>query len=497
MNIKKLKIIISIGVLFLFHSHLIAQQKSDFAHKVFTKSEDILNAIIESHNLKMVNESEKTIITSTTLENGYLLVSQMGQFWNGSDWENSSLLSYTYTPEGLITEEVNQFWNNGSWENTSRFLTTYYLNNLISLYEQQNWNGAEWENSYQYASTYNANNQLIEYDVLHWNGIGWDNMYKTIYTYYTSGNLETIVDQQWDGTNWLNSYKYSFQFNTNNNISEKLTEEWFEGSWKNSIRDIYSYNLQNHLELIASYWWSVTFWKESVEIYYEYDSIGNLIDKLTKFWESEILGLQNKYHTTYEYIPATSLQTKVENQEWDLQLMQWINTYRDVKIYDEYNVLQNYLMDVWDGSTWLSTNQENYSYDENGNLDTLIAQYWNGTEWVNTFRAFHIWSPVTSVETGDPASIPSAFSLEQNYPNPFNPSTTISFNLPVDANVTIKIFNSIGEELRTLVGKEFNAGLHKINFNAENLTSGIYIYSIRATSNNNIFHSTKKMILLR
>jgi hypothetical protein len=485
-------------VLYLVQSFSLAQQRSPYRQNVFTRSEDILNANILSHNKKLVSESERRFVVTKVLENGYVLESRLGQYWDGTDWTNSSMDLYTYNQEGLETEEINQLWNNGSWENSRRFLTTYYLNDLVTLYEEQSWNGTEWENSYQYASLYNNDLLLTEYDVQQWNGIVWDSLYKTIYSYYTSGNLEMVIDQMWNGTSWNYEYKYSFHYNTNNDVSERLTEEWIEGSWKNSLKDIYTYNSQNQLELIASFWWSDSIWKESVEIYYAYDGKGNVIDKITKFWEGEILGLQNKYHTTYEYLTGTSLETKIENQEWILQLMQWVNTSKETKTYNEENKILNYLSEGWDGTAWFPGFQENYFYDENGNLDILISQFWDGTGWVNTFKAIHVWTPVTSVETGDPAVSPFQYSLEQNYPNPFNPSTTISFNLPVDANVIIKIYNSLGEELITLTNSKFTAGFHQIIFEGENLATGVYMYLFEAKGNDNsVYHSVKKMLMLK
>jgi sRNA-binding regulator protein Hfq len=93
---------------------------------------------------------------------------------------------------------------------------------------------------------------------------------------------------------------------------------------------------------------------------------------------------------------------------------------------------------------------------------------------------------------------PVEFYLAQNYPNPFNPSTTIQFNLPVDAQVTVKIFNSLGEQITTLAEKEYSAGSHELKFNAENLVSGLYIYSIEARGTNySTFRSVKKMMLLK
>jgi len=95
-------------------------------------------------------------------------------------------------------------------------------------------------------------------------------------------------------------------------------------------------------------------------------------------------------------------------------------------------------------------------------------------------------------------SLPMKFALEQNYPNPFNPSTSIQFSLPVDANVTIGVYNLVGEKVAEVVSDVFSAGTHKVNFDASGLSSGIYFYRIdAAASNGNNFSSVKKMTLLR
>jgi hypothetical protein len=95
-------------------------------------------------------------------------------------------------------------------------------------------------------------------------------------------------------------------------------------------------------------------------------------------------------------------------------------------------------------------------------------------------------------------SLPTDFALEQNYPNPFNPSTSIQFSLPVDANVTIGVYNLMGEKVADVVSSDYSAGTHKVNFDASSLSSGIYFYRIdAATSNGNNFSSVKKMTLLK
>jgi hypothetical protein len=88
---------------------------------------------------------------------------------------------------------------------------------------------------------------------------------------------------------------------------------------------------------------------------------------------------------------------------------------------------------------------------------------------------------------------PGEFALYQNYPNPFNPSTTVSYRLAKDGNVTLKIFNVMGEEVGTLFSGYQKAGGYDVTFDASKLTSGVYLYSIQAAG----FSATRKMMLVK
>ncbi|MCB9206436.1 MAG: T9SS type A sorting domain-containing protein [Ignavibacteriales bacterium] len=84
--------------------------------------------------------------------------------------------------------------------------------------------------------------------------------------------------------------------------------------------------------------------------------------------------------------------------------------------------------------------------------------------------------------------------MNQNYPNPFNPTTVLSFNIPEKSHIKLNIYDNIGNKISTLVNSNMDIGLHEINFNASNLSSGIYYYQL-ASNDKKI--ATKKMVLLK
>ena len=89
--------------------------------------------------------------------------------------------------------------------------------------------------------------------------------------------------------------------------------------------------------------------------------------------------------------------------------------------------------------------------------------------------------------------IPDTFALEQNYPNPFNPETTIKYALPQNLDVTIAVYNSLGQRISILVDELIPAGYHEVHFDGSKFASGIYFYRIKAGN----FSDIKKMLLLK
>jgi hypothetical protein len=93
--------------------------------------------------------------------------------------------------------------------------------------------------------------------------------------------------------------------------------------------------------------------------------------------------------------------------------------------------------------------------------------------------------------------IPDRFALSQNYPEPFNPTTTIRYQLPQAAHVTLKIYNMLGQEVATLVDGVQDAGYRSIVWNAVNVSSGVYFYRIKAAAGTTTFTDVRKMLVVK
>lgn len=113
--------------------------------------------------------------------------------------------------------------------------------------------------------------------------------------------------------------------------------------------------------------------------------------------------------------------------------------------------------------------------------------------WVITNTVTKGTANIFTTDVSDEISNPVSFSLSQNFPNPFNPTTTINYDLNVAGFTTLKIYDVLGNEVAALVNREQNAGSYQVDFNASNLTSGIYFYKLSSGN----FTAVKKLNLLK
>jgi hypothetical protein len=122
----------------------------------------------------------------------------------------------------------------------------------------------------------------------------------------------------------------------------------------------------------------------------------------------------------------------------------------------------------------------------------------NGTPYSYTLIAVDVANQrlVVGTDNATPvagAATVSEYALRQNYPNPFNPSTSITFDLVESGNVSLRVFNMIGQEVATLVNGNLNSGRHTVSFDATGLPSGLYLYRLET----NGFTDQKKMLLMK
>ena len=150
-----------------------------------------------------------------------------------------------------------------------------------------------------------------------------------------------------------------------------------------------------------------------------------------------------------------------------------------------------------DDSAYVSTDMGNTWNDMSTGLDHFIKSFAMhdgelfAAQW-DIDSGIVKYSGVLEVEKEDGA-IPSNFELSQNYPNPFNPSTTIQFSLPKNSFVSLKVYDTLGREVSDLVNEELSQGKYSVNFDGQNLTSGVYFYRIETKE----FKSSIKMTLLK
>ncbi|MCF8418059.1 MAG: T9SS type A sorting domain-containing protein [Melioribacteraceae bacterium] len=187
--------------------------------------------------------------------------------------------------------------------------------------------------------------------------------------------------------------------------------------------------------------------------------------------------------------------------DYDYSNMRTVTTYADA--WDSYPYLLNKTKEV--NCTEWGCSQTGYMRwwfghlpNVEGKTDGILNNWWH---YIVDFQEAVIKADtmvVVGVSDNEPISV-DKFQLLQNYPNPFNPTTTITYNLPVNSYVKVELFDILGRKIKTLVNTNYSAGTYTEVFDASNFASGVYFYTIEAKANNGSknFRETKKMMLLK
>lgn len=159
--------------------------------------------------------------------------------------------------------------------------------------------------------------------------------------------------------------------------------------------------------------------------------------------------------------------------------------------YESYNPTSNTQLDINYADSIEVTSSTIATIDENNSNNINIDN--NGDGIIDTTVSTHTNVIVTSVQEERFNNIPNEISLEQNYPNPFNPTTTITYNISEATNVELEVFDLLGRKVAVLANGFKNPGSYNVIFNAENLTSGFYIYRLKTDK----YTLAKKLLLLK
>jgi hypothetical protein len=228
--------------------------------------------------------------------------------------------------------------------------------------------------------------------------------------------------------------------------------------------------------------------------------VNNLTNHTKYYWRvrSKLDSIKSDWSTVWSFEttdPFISVQMPNGGETFKIQdsvLIRW-----STNIFDkvEISLLQNgSLVQVIDSSDAVT---EAYRWIIPLTMNTgtgfkLLIKSKNDQAVVDTSNSAFNIDIASSIETKNNL-IPSTYSLSQNYPNPFNPSTTIKFDLKEAGLVSLKIYDILGREISTLVNEVKPAGSYNLNFNASDLTSGIYFYKIQAGN----FIQIRKMVLIK
>ena len=227
-------------------------------------------------------------------------------------------------------------------------------------------------------------------------------------------------------------------------------------------------------------------------------SVNSLIEGMKFYWRIKAIGLDENspYSETFSFVtnitpPDGLVLTRDSNNPLRVNLNWNDNSNGETGYFIERAELDSSwglhdLVDANETFWWEAVfKPENYSYRVKAKSDFTESGYSN------------VVSVIISGVDGE--EMPTDYSLAQNYPNPFNPSTQIRFGLPFESNVKLKIFNILGQTVAQLANETMLSGYHILEWNAGNLSSGVYFYTIEANSVNGdkTFNSVKKMILVK
>ncbi len=347
----------------------------------------------------------------------------------------------------------------------------------------------------KYVFEYNTFGKLKKISEFAINNEGaWYLFAEEIFSYYGGHKIKSFINYFFHNNNRIKTIRGNYLYKEN--FRQVRSRVWNGHYWEDFSKenDFYS---NGRMDSILSYQLGDEYWEKFLKFNYFYNE-ENLIDKLTVFFGQGSLWVET-YKWRYKYvgkqITKQLLLHKIAEREWE-------NYGRFLYNYNENNLPSEIVFEWWIDSRKIW--QQGASFPFSVKLSQEITYHFEVS------KANIYYSQNNTPNTINNELIPEKFELYQNYPNPFNPVTTIKYGIPSviasepdlsgergnllnDVIVTLNVYNILGEKIATLVNEKQSSGTYAVKFDASNLPSGVYFYTLRVGN----FIATKKMILLK
>lgn len=521
----------------------------------YNSHNDITGLLVQTWNVSTWVNNANYILTYDARFNRTEILYQI---WDVSVWKNNTKYTYTYDSNDNNTQNVRQTWDGSAWVNQNRGLSTFtagHYQNSITLNTSYAFGDVTKTTSYQMIGI-PGNNNIPLANILSGNpgstgdwrafwdaGSGAFREYSSSDTIFKfvpgrafwvlsknavniNQNVNAVpvnsndaylipVHNEWNLIS--NPFNKSISWNTIQNLNSTVQPIHFyqNGSYSNPVnfepyKGYYFFNNTNLKYLTIPYYGLPATPKQfnasatELEISLiddteqkTYINIGisdqaqegmdmmDIFSPPSQFSEVSISLVNNKLETNYKQLQKDYRPLTAEGLEFDFVVKNISDQTIDMIIngIDNFTEQEVYLLDK--SLAHLYDLKNTSSFEVRNNLSEKKYSILIGTkEFIAQKQA---------------GIMPTEFSLFQNYPNPFNPSTFIRFALPKQSNVSIKIFNLLGELVSELINNQtFDAGYHEVEFKANNLASGVYVYRLETNSGSSKqFVETKKMMLMK
>jgi hypothetical protein len=438
---------------------------------------------IEKSGISSKGEWLNNELDTCTYDSNGNMLSVLIRLWTNGAWTNSSLVKHTYDANGHILTESEATWLNDQWTNTYRNTYIYYANGNKQTALAERWLNNQWTNSTRYIWTYDAQGNNLTYLYEQWLNEQWTNSLRFTKTYDGKGDNLVTLNESWTNGQWMNTLLDSCTFNAKGNRLSEHIWGWVVNHWKDSLLENLTYNGNGKILTDTTYTFANGLTKVYMENIFSYDASGNCISTLTQ---------------GFFYI------------NWDYSKLYW-QTLTDTCKYDADGRILDDLREFLHNGVYIPIRRYSYTYDAIGNLLTvshagsLDWNMYNKLIYINAGDYIYLlsyWDPSVFIKISykqmvitDVPSLPGGtiidYSLSQPYPNPFSSATTIKYKVTKPGFVSLKVFDSMGTEVASLVNEHKPKGDYSIGWNATGLAEGIYFCRLQSGT----FSETKKLVL--